>query len=55
MYVIYNNKQGLLCDDEDALGGWDYSYELDEFTVRFSDLDSAKRNCLLGEIILKEL
>jgi hypothetical protein len=52
MYVIYNQSKGFLCENEDTIGD-DFDYELDEYTVTFSDLESAKKNCEKGEIVLK--
>ena len=53
MYVIYNKDKGFLCEDEDKIGGWDYDYELDEYTVTFPSLDSAIDNSEKGEQVLK--
>ena len=45
-YIIYNTKiQGYLYESEDTVGGFDYSPEIWDDTVRFSSYEEARFQC----------
>jgi hypothetical protein len=51
-YVVWNRDKGFLCENEDTIGD-DFDFELDEYTVTFSNLEMAKKYCEKGDIVLK--
>lgn len=51
MYVIYNEKEGFMYDDE--LSGLRYSFEIDEYTLVFDDEETAVLNKYNGDLIFK--
>lgn len=54
-YAIVNFEGRYLCEDEDSIGGTDYTSEIDDFTLLFSEEEVAQRESCGDNVVELQL
>lgn len=51
MYVIYNEKEGFIYENQ--IGSLGYDFQLNENTKTFPNIEKAMDSCKMGEVVLR--
>ncbi len=52
-YVVYCERDGYMCEDEDRIGGLHYTKEMDESTLLFTNKETAEREAYSWERVIE--